>query len=73
MSQTSISEDEPTGGRDPASMPCEWCGEPSAVCVEREKRISGKQNSFVKTGQFMYACERHRKIAEENRIMEKRR
>lgn len=71
--QTTISDGEPTMGKDPKDNPCEWCGEQSTVRVEREKKISGKNNSFVKTGMFMYACDNHRRVAEDNRIMQKKR
>lgn len=59
-------------GKDPSDVACEWCGESSTVCIERERPIKGKSGSFVKVGMFIYACNDHRKVAEDNRIIRRR-
>jgi hypothetical protein len=51
--------------KDPKEVPCEWCGDPSTVAVEIERRI---KSGFVKSGIFKYACDEHRHLAEALRI-----
>lgn len=57
-------------GRKPSEMPCEWCGEPSTVCVERQRKV---KTGTVGTGMFIYACDQHKHIAEAEQIIRKRR
>lgn len=57
-------------GREPKDMPCEWCGDPSVVAVERQRKIKG---GFAKTGMFIYACGQHKHIAEAERVITGRR
>lgn len=57
-------------GQDPKEIPCEWCGEPSVVGVERTRKV---KSGFVNTGMFIYACNEHKHLAEANKVITKRR
>lgn len=44
---------------DPATRPCDWCGDPGVKAIEIRK-----PRKKVGTGQFMYPCRNHVRTAE---------
>lgn len=57
-------------GKDPHDVDCEWCGDLSTVCIERQRKI---KNGVVGTGMFIYACDKHKHLAEAEQIIIKKR
>jgi hypothetical protein len=63
--QTALSESEALMPHDPKDVPCDWCGEPSVVAVELQKKF---KRGWLGSGQFIYACRNHEQKAENMRF-----
>lgn len=59
--QTEISGDSVGGGA--AEVLCEWCDNPSTASVELKRRIKGSKIGLGPTGQFLYYCADHKRVA----------
>lgn len=59
--QTEIDGDSLGGGQ--SDMGCDWCDDPAVGSVERKRKIKGKKEGFLPTGQRHYFCEKHRRLA----------
>lgn len=56
-------------GKDPKEMGCDWCGEPSVIGIQRQRKI---KKGFFGTGTFLYACGKHKHLAEAERVVKSR-
>lgn len=53
------------GGGDTTDAKCDWCPEPATDSFEMQRRIKGaRAGATVGTGQFIFACDSHKEIAE---------